>query len=616
MEVPIANNNPLKQTLDGISKTVTENPMPGKNLTPDEKAKLEKQKLENLTKEQQAANQAADAQKKMQVVQDNLSGIQSSTPTQTMAKAKVFNLKEAQFQEQSMEPQPEMGMESTEGGTGEEMPVFTDGSDVKDWLEQIGDPNKAIQILNDQFAGSTETVTDPDSKLSDDVTSVIKDVVNDFYSTPDEQIKLDAASTLFDTIFPEGSKGQHEGEIPADFETDVPATIASSVIDINNFIKKLATDAAKNVKKASSFNLNKYAQHQSVRNMFMFGPEQTHIDAFTGQLISDWHLVERNKGFGLKVDDVLDIDFESIWRGTIMDKYSRPYRDKDGNWVGGYIEARFEVDKNIPPLNNMQLKPGEKRRITPPAYGVIEGRLEEERTAMNKDRGYDPSNKGKPFNWKTASKKKIEREAQLKPMQDIKPVPELKLPGEKTINTNPSKFCAGCHGELEEGSSICPNCGYNSRIPLQGKPKTAPDKAKPENFTVVGSNEPDLSAYGGIFFDGDKFICYAKKKKRRFDSYEEAEKFHQMPGDPSGAPGGDAAGGQQGQSPLKSPRPMKEVKELRQKEKDSMPEQFHTLPASPTVNPGTMQPTTKKGIPSDPEASVHLPPSEGDELGF
>ena len=88
-----------------------------------------------------------------------------------------------------------------------------------------------------------------------------------------------------------------------------------------------------------------------------------------------------------------------------MDKYSRPYKDKKGNWVGGYIQKRFEVDKNIPEITNMQLKPGERRKPIMPQYGNTESRLQD---ARSKGNIAGSLNNDKPFNWKEAqSKKKI-----------------------------------------------------------------------------------------------------------------------------------------------------------------------------------------------------------------
>jgi len=139
----------------------------------------------------------------------------------------------------------------------------------------------------------------------------------------------------------------------------------------------------------------------------MWGPGQTRIDPFLHQPVSDWHIVERNKGFGLVVDDIWNIDYETIWRENVMDKYSRPYRDsKTGEWIGGYIQKRFEVDKNIPEATNIQLKPGQRRKPRLPEYGLTEARLQDARAKGEIEGAIDTS---KPFNWKEAqsAKKKI-----------------------------------------------------------------------------------------------------------------------------------------------------------------------------------------------------------------
>ena len=172
----------------------------------------------------------------------------------------------------------------------------------------------------------------------------------------------------------------------------------------NEEVKKLAEEHVAKTTKTEKFNL-KTAQHKTVEQVILHGPGQKRFDPFLRQPVSDWSILERNKGFGLTFDDVWDIDYEAIWRGTVMDKYSRPYRDKDGNWVGGYINKRFEVDHNIPETNNYQLKPGEIRRATPPEYGSTESRLQAARANGDIEGGPDV-NRTKPFNWKEASSKK------------------------------------------------------------------------------------------------------------------------------------------------------------------------------------------------------------------
>jgi hypothetical protein len=208
-------------------------------------------------------------------------------------------------------------------------------------------------------------------------------------------------SLLPDNMKQDSQPGIGEGEV-----STYNKTVASVVDETDRIIQKIAKNIASNKQASAGFNMKKFAQHKSLDQAIMFGPGQTRVDPFSGQLISNWHLVERNKGFGLKIDDILDIDWESIWRSTIMDKYSQPYRNKDGEWVGGYLNKRFEVARNVPEGNNLQLKPGQLRRPYLPEFSSTESRLEAMREKEADKRGYKPVSEGKPYNWKEASSKK------------------------------------------------------------------------------------------------------------------------------------------------------------------------------------------------------------------
>jgi hypothetical protein len=189
----------------------------------------------------------------------------------------------------------------------------------------------------------------------------------------------------------------------------MPIGYTQAVVDeTNEEIKKLAEKYVKQEKKKSkrtSYNLQKEAQHKGFdTSVLLYGPGQKKFDPFYRQPVSPYTMLERNKGFGFTVDEVWDLDWEAIWRGNIMDKYSRPYKDsKTGEWVGGYVQKRFEVDKNIPEQNNLQLKPGQRRKPFLPEYGLTEARMEDMRSKQ--DRGYGPVSEGEVFNWKEAQAK-------------------------------------------------------------------------------------------------------------------------------------------------------------------------------------------------------------------
>jgi len=337
------------------------------------------------------------------------------------ASRKPFNLKKAQrslttpWTQASPPVAPAQGISDTlrdEGELGqqqyeEEQALLQQPTEVPEALpiEETTSPSqKVMEWLNGtNMANALTQVTD--AGVDDPNVDVCKDLIQDYYDALDDPLIEDRekerkAGEVYDTL-PQQMKAQFGGEesagIPAQWKEVSGAT---------EDIKKLAesTQAASTPKKP--FNLKKEAQHKTQENVIMWGPGETRkVDPFLRQPVSDWHIVERNKGFGLVVDDVWNIDWETLWRENIMDKYSRPYKDKDGNWVGGYIQKRFEVDKNIPEATNIQLKPGEKRRPVLPEYGNTEARLQAARAAGDIEGG-PVVDRSKPFNWKEASKKK------------------------------------------------------------------------------------------------------------------------------------------------------------------------------------------------------------------
>jgi len=298
---------------------------------------------------------------------------------------------------------------------------FGSFDEYKQWLEEQNTPdesghpngfnNALSQIRIDPLIEKTDSQTGQQVNLFEEA----KTGLEEFYSAEDETTREEAALRVWKAL-PEAMKPSEEG-IEAEYKENVsgenPNNMANEkykkfIESSADQIQKLAKDS---VKKTSSFNFNKSnkviksAQHKLFDQVRMWGPDEKRYDPFFRQPVSDWHIVERNKGFGLTLDDYWNIDWEAIWRGSIMDKYSRPYRNKDGEWVGGYIQKRFEVDKWIPEPNNMQLKPGQKRKPIIPAYGNTEMRLQEMRS--NNDRGYGPeSDTSKPFNWNEASSKR------------------------------------------------------------------------------------------------------------------------------------------------------------------------------------------------------------------
>jgi len=311
-------------------------------------------------------------------------------PAGRAAVSTVFNLKK--YAQQALSPMDPMGLnESPEimGDNAERQMTdqtiikFKDGASVRQWLDSQNDLQGALQYLVgfDDGSGSID---------------LVKELIEDYFTAKGDpmtepRVLEKKAGEIFD-VLPAALKE----------EPDIMG-VPKHVGEIQETIKKLAKDYIQSLP-VTSYNLKKVAQHKALENVIMWGPSaKPRIDPFLHQPISDWHIVERNKGFGLVVDDIWNIDYETIWRQNIMDKYSRPYRDKEGNWVGGYIQKRFEVDKNIPASTNLQLKPGQRRKPIMPEYGNTESRLQAARAKGEIEGALDTT---KPFNWKEASSKK------------------------------------------------------------------------------------------------------------------------------------------------------------------------------------------------------------------
>jgi len=320
---------------------------------------------------------------------------------------KVFNLKKAQLgmPPVGQPPMDDMGLNDNPEMIGDEMemqdefnqepgqiqemesdnPRFKDGADVRDWVNRIGNGQASDILIGYINEGAHE--------------NYIRGVLSEEDWSSKTSIEQEEIGLNILKILPPELKlpdPESKDQMYAPFVT-------SCIEETNKMIKKMAKQDVK--KENKSFNLSKTAQHQSVDNTITYGPDEKRIDPFYRMPVSDWHIIERNKGWGQDIGGIWNIDYETIWRENIMDKYSRPYRDKEGNWVGGYIQKRFEVDKNIPETNNLQLKPGQRRRPILPEYGNTESRLQAAR-AKGDIEGGPVVDRTEPFNWKEAQTKK------------------------------------------------------------------------------------------------------------------------------------------------------------------------------------------------------------------
>lgn len=284
-----------------------------------------------------------------------------------------------------------IGENQSNNETGDSSPLgvsFSKGSDLDNWLSTT-DRQQAQQKLEGLVS-------------SDEELQVLRDALERYYSAenPAEKEKIAGDILAFgvlpmDIISPDSQINTIETNYKQNVDDTIAATEAS--------LKKLAQ-----TKSSKSFNFSKFAQAKTEGNIITFGPSQVRVDPFSRMPASEWSIVERNKGFGLTVDDVWNIDWESVWRGNIMDKFYRPYRDKEGNWVGGYINKRFEVDRWQPEANKYQLKPGAKRRPYIAESRSIEARMVAQRDKEADEKGWGPEpEKGQPYNWHKVETNKI-----------------------------------------------------------------------------------------------------------------------------------------------------------------------------------------------------------------
>jgi hypothetical protein len=211
--------------------------------------------------------------------------------------------------------------------------------------------------------------------LSEKNSDGLADAVKDFYSPEStESDKALVAAKIFEVLQSETGQDRVVEGTPERVNNQGNVVAKGSLENIVLATEKQIKDMIQ--AESKKFNLKKTASFDNNQQV-LWGPSSKRISPFNESFLeSDYDVYERNKGWGFRIGDIWDIDFETIWRGTIMDKYSQAYRDKEGNWVGGYIQKRFEVDKNIPDITNIQLKPGEIRKQRPAELGLIEARMQ------------------------------------------------------------------------------------------------------------------------------------------------------------------------------------------------------------------------------------------------
>lgn len=188
---------------------------------------------------------------------------------------------------------------------------------------------------------------------------------------------------------------------------------------------------------------------------------------------------------GIVVANAEPICGEELWRNNVMDKYSAEHLDKDGKWVGGYLEKRFKTFHDDGG-HSMMIKPGNRSNPIHEDAWSTEKRLVELRKSEGKKREYngvyepkdlynfDQHEKGEPKNPQLFAKKPdpISRTASfnLKQTRLANSFENFKdngnfttSPGMADPNKTVSKVCANPNcpdGKTNYGINInkCPRC--------------------------------------------------------------------------------------------------------------------------------------------------------------
>jgi len=402
MALPPNAVNMLHDTEQSVSDLISGNlgVMP-EGLDPDQQEEFRARQLAALQNADQAVSLVTDTQQEVGQVMNDAA---AQLPAMASSLFSLERFAQEQFmQEPMMQEDPMMQDPMVQEEVQEDTVMgFTNHIDLFHWLEEQftqGVDSSDIRSQLITIVGESE-ILDQNGFPIEPAEVVASELTN--YTEALNSDKLEERASIAKRIFDVmPQKDTSENEV---------SVVEKTVAETNGILRRLASELANNQTKESSsgFNLSKVAQHKTVENVIMHGPVGNRIDPFTGYLINDWHVYERNKGWGLRAGDAIGIDYEALWRGNVMDKYSRPYRNKDGDWIGGYIQKRFEVDKFIPESNNLQLKPGQKRKPYVAEFASQEARLQDLRSKED-SRGRVFNDTSKPFNWKEAQscKKKV-----------------------------------------------------------------------------------------------------------------------------------------------------------------------------------------------------------------
>jgi hypothetical protein len=281
-----------------------------------------------------------------------------------------------------------------------ELPSFSNHTEMFDFLYSFRRENEPGSGYNEVWNGffAPRLGASPNA-------SMFEEALKDFYQQDENS---ESSADVVDRAFLIYSDMISPSVVPVD-AIEKAATAVDRVVEASDEqIAILAERVAKSIKtvktasKENVFNLTKQASHGDMDKTVIFGPTQVRPSPIIRDVESNLSALERNKSNQFFFGGIYDIDFETLWRGNVMDKYYRPFDGDHGLSGGGYIEDRFEVNKVIPVGNDLRVPADGSSRPFIPEFRSFEARMSAARGDL---KGNDGRVTFAPFNF-SASKKK------------------------------------------------------------------------------------------------------------------------------------------------------------------------------------------------------------------
>jgi len=159
---------------------------------------------------------------------------------------------------------------------------------------------------------------------------------------------------------------------------------------------------------------------------------------------------------GLAIDDHQVLCGEAIWRQAVMDKFSSEYKDASGEWVGGYLNKRFQIERNDGG-HPYQLKPGQRHAPIHEDAWSTEKRLQELRKSESKDRKYAETPGDGPKDLYNFDQHDIAKGPKSPTLFEKPKDPIAKIAG-KCFNLKTAMWSEGPANKVQSGTE-CPACG-------------------------------------------------------------------------------------------------------------------------------------------------------------